>query len=228
MTWVAAAVAGASVATGAIQYFKGKNDQKRNNRPTYQIPDEAKQNLSLAQQMAAQGLPEQQRQNYIENIQRSNASALSELGSRKAGIAGVAALDQRSKDSYQNLLGMDSQARMANQRYLFEQNQNMANYQDQAFQVNSLNPYYEKTARNEALMGAGLQNVGRGIQMGASAIGRYGQGSYPASNNPYSVPSGYRNSNPGFTNYNPNSVEFNPYNGMYGNDNIQSIYNNIG
>lgn len=232
MTWVAAAVASASLTAGGIQYFKGKADQKKNKRPAYEIPDEVKQNMSLAQQMAVQGLPEEQKQQYIDNIQRSTATSLRNLGSRNAGLAGVAQVQQQQNQGYQNLFAMDSQARQANQKGLFDQNQNLANYRDQAFQVNQINPYYEKTAKNEALMGAGLQNIGKGFQMGASTMGKYpGQGGpkstgYPAQGNPYG---GYQNSNPNFYNYGygQGSVQENPYNGMYDNNN-QDLYNDIG
>ena len=231
MTWVAAAVASAGITAGGIQYFKGKADQKRNNRPTYQVPDEVKQNLSLSQQMAMQGIPEEQRQNYIDNIQRTSATSLRNLGSRNSGLAGVAQVQQQQNNAYQQLFGMDAQARQANQKGVLDQNQNLANYKDQAFQVNQVNPYYEKTAKNEALMGAGLQNISKGFQMGASTMGKYpGQGGqrnsgYPAQGNPYN---GYQGSNPNFFNYGyGQGLQDNPYNGMYDNNN-QDLYNDIG
>lgn len=230
MTWVAAAVASAGATVGAVQYFKGKADQKRNKRPTYEIPDEVKQNLSLSQQMALQGIPEEQRQNYIDNIQRTSATSLRNLGSRNAGLAGVAQVQQNQNNAYQNLFTMDAQARQANQKGVLDQNQNLANYRDQAFQVNRINPYYENTAKNEALMGAGLQNISKGMQMGASTMGKYGSngGGYPAQGNPYTFNRNqYNQQNPGFQNYDPYGVQFNPYNGAYNNDN-QDLYNDIG
>lgn len=236
MTWVAAAVASASITAGGIQYFKGKADQKKNKRPAYEIPDEVKQNMSLAQQMAVQGLPEEQKQQYINNIQRSTATSLRNLGSRNAGLAGVAQVQQQQNNGYQQLFGMDAQARQANQRGLFEQNQNMANYRDQAFQVNKINPYYEMTAKNETMMGAGLQNIGKGFQMGASTMGKYGSaggqnpGGYQAQGKPYfntpagmnqgMYPAAYQQS------YNETPNSYDQYNGQYGTSNdVQDMYN---
>jgi hypothetical protein len=231
MTWVAAAVASAGATVGAVQYFKGKADQKKNKRPTYEIPEEAKQNLTLAQQMALQGIPEAQRQNYIDNIQRTSATSLRNLGSRNAALAGVAQVQQQQNNAYQQLFGMDAQARQANQKGILDQNQNLANYRDQAFQLNSINPYYEKTAQNQAMMGAGLQNFGKSFQMGASTMGKYGSnggGGYLAQGNPYTFNrTQYNQQSPDFYNYNPNSIQFDPNNGNYNNDN-QDLYNDIG
>lgn len=222
-TWVAAAVGSATVTAGAIQYFKGKSDQKKNKRPDYQIPDEVNQNLSLEQRMALQGLPQEQKQQYIDNIQRNSSNSLRELGTRNAGLAGVATANQQQGDAYQNLLGMDSQARMANQKGVIDANQNLANYRDQAFQTNQLNPYYEKTAQNQAMMGAGLQNIGKGVQLGGSGFSSYGKsnGGYPAQGSPYN---GYKNSNPSYFNYNQNSIQYSPNNGMYNNDSSNGGY----
>lgn len=231
MTWVAAAVASAGATVGAVQYFKGKADQKKNKRPTYEIPEEAKQNLTLAQQMALQGIPEAQRQNYIDNIQRTSATSLRNLGSRNAALAGVAQVQQQQNNAYQQLFGMDAQARQANQKGILDQNQNMANYRDQAFQFNSVNPYYEKTAQNQAMMGAGLQNLGKSFQMGASTMGKYGNnggGGYLAQGNPYTTNRAqYNQQYPDFYNYNQNSIQFDPNKGNYNNDN-QDLYNDIG
>ncbi len=42
----------------------------------------------------------------------------------------------------------------------------MADYRDQAFQINKENPYYEQTASNNAMIGAGMQNLSQGFQQG--------------------------------------------------------------
>jgi hypothetical protein len=157
---------GASVTLGAAQLAYGLYKQKHNKRPVYEIPDEVNQNLTDAQRQALQGLPEEQKQQFISNIQRGQAYGLGQLGSRKAGLAGVAALNQQSNDAYGNLLAMDSQARMQNQAALMQQRQNVADYKDQAFQFNKVNPYYEQTASNNAMIGAGMQNVSQGFQAG--------------------------------------------------------------
>lgn len=171
--------AGASTtALGLHQYYKGKKMRKNNKRPTYEIPEEVKQNLSQAQNMALQGLPEEQKQQYLSNLQRGSAQALSSSSSRGGGLAGIANINQQQNDAYGNMLSMDSQARFQNQGVLMGQRQNMADYRDQAFQVNKMNPYYEKEAEALAMQGAGQQNIGNSFQIaqgkGSSGMGGAG------------------------------------------------------
>jgi hypothetical protein len=153
----------ATAGLGAAQLGYGLYQQSKNKRPTYEIPPEIKANMTLAQQQALQGLPEEQKQQFINNTQRSQAFSMSQLGSRKAGLSGVAAINQQGQDAYGNLMAQDAQARMQNQNKLYAANQTMADYKDQAFQLNESNLYYEKTAQNNAMMGAGIQNLTGGL-----------------------------------------------------------------
>lgn len=166
------AAGGATTLLGLNQYYKGKKMLKNNKRPTYEIPAEVQANLNQAEQMALQGMPEEQKQQYINNLQRSQAFSMSQMGSRKAGLAGVAAVNQQGVDAYGNLLSMDAQARMQNQGVLMNQRQNMADYRDQAFQINKLNPYYEKQSEGLAMQGAGMQNVGNSFQIAGGGSGQ--------------------------------------------------------
>jgi len=157
---------GASTTLGAAQLAYGLYKQKRNKRPVYEIPDEIKQNLTQAQNAALQGLPEEQKQQYLTNIQRGQAQSLASSGSRRGGLAGIAGLNQQQNDAYANLLSMDASARMQNQNQLYGMRQGMADYKDQAWQINKLNPYYEQTSQNNAMIGAGMQNMSQGFQAG--------------------------------------------------------------
>lgn len=203
---------GASTTLGAVQLAYGMYQQKKNKRPTYEIPQEIQQNLTQAQNMALQGLPEEQKQQYLSNLQRGSAQALASSSSRGGGLAGIANINQQQNDAYGNLLSMDSQARNQNQQLLMGQRQTMADYKDQAFQINKVNPYYEKTSQNNAMMGAGMQNMSQGFQAGNTG----GSGGYentggksqqqvtPQSGNQYYSPNG--NDATGMYNFNPNST----------------------
>lgn len=162
---------GATVTMGTAQMIYGMYLDSKNKRPTYNIPQEVLQNLSVAEKMTLQGLPEEQKQEYISSLQRSGAFGLRELGTRKAGIAGVAALNENQNRAYANLMAQDSAARMENQKLAMQARQTVADYRDQAFQINQLNPYYEKKAEAEALKGAGMQNVSSGFQGGGGGMG---------------------------------------------------------
>jgi hypothetical protein len=154
---------------GIYQYAKGQQEQDANKRPEYQIPKEISDNLSQAQMMALEGLPAEQKQQYIQNIQRSSNFGLRAISSRKGGLAGVAGLVQNQNDASANLLSQDAAARQQNQRFAMQEGNTMANYKDQAFKINKLNPYYEKTAESQALLGAGIQNIAGGIRQGEGA-----------------------------------------------------------
>lgn len=211
---------------GLHQYYNGKKMEKNNKRPTYEIPDEVKQNLSQAQQMALQGLPEEQKQQFLSNIERGQAFGMSQIGSRKGGLAGVAAMNQNANDAYGNLMSMDAQARMQNQGVLMNQRQNMADYKDQAFQVNKMNPYYEVQARAEAMKGAGVQNIGNSFSIAGRKQGQ-SENTDAKTKQPEQdqMSQQYWNQKQGMTNYNPQS-----YNGSgnYNNDSASSMYSNVG
>lgn len=160
------AAGGATVTAGAAQTLYGLYLQKKNKRPEYQIPQEVFQNLTQAQQAALEGMPEEQRMQYIQNIQRGTATGLSQLGSRKAGVAGLAVLNQQQNDAYANIAAQDAAMKQQNQQQVLDARQNLADYRDQQFQLNKLNPYYEKVQEAQGMLGAGMQNVTQGFQMG--------------------------------------------------------------
>lgn len=167
---------------GAIGYF-GTSETKR---PDYTIPEEIRQNLSDAQFAALQGLPEEQKQQFISNLQRGSSYSLNQMSDRKSGIAGLAALNENQNQAYLGLANADAAVKRQNQQLLVGARKDMADYKDQKFQVNELNKYYEDTAKSQAQQGALLQNVSTGIQM----YGAYGNKQSPQStsnngNNPY-------------------------------------------
>lgn len=162
---------GMTNALAVYQYHKGRKMQKGNVRPTYNIPEEITANLTDAQRMALEGLPAEQKQQFINNIQRSQNFGLSALSDRKAGLSGLGSLVQNTTDAYSNLLTQDAAARMQNQQSLMNARGQMAQYKDQAFELNKLNPYYEKEAAAQALMGAGMQNFVKAHQTAAQGMG---------------------------------------------------------
>jgi hypothetical protein len=171
---------------GGAQYLKGKKLERENQRPTYQIPQESFQNLTQAQQMELQGLPEEQKQAYIESLQQQTAYGLGQIGSRKGGLTGLAGLVNQQNQGMQNLMTQDASARMANIHGLMNQRQNVADYRGQEFQFNKLNPFYFKQAQAEALKGSGMQNTMTGLgnlgYMGGMAYDAYSQNNQPTQN----------------------------------------------
>ncbi len=183
MTWVAAGVASGMATAAGVRYVKAKMDAKKDekNRPQYQIPEEVKANMTQADQMALQGLPEEQKQQFANNIQRSQAFGLSQMGNRKAGLTGLAAVNQQGIDAYGNLMSADAQARQQNQLLQMQQRQVLADYKDQQSQLNKINPYYENMRRREARNDALAQNL---INAGGTFLGGFGGGGKSASQAP--------------------------------------------
>lgn len=149
----------AQAGAGAYQLIKGSAQMANNKRPEYQIPDEIKNNLTIAQQQALEGLPEEQRKIFIENIQRSSANAISQAQDRRSGLVGLTGIAQSESDAYRNLLAMDVAARQANQAKVVAANKDMATYKDQAFEANQMEPYRYKQNQASAMVGSGMQNI---------------------------------------------------------------------
>jgi len=167
---------GATTTLGAVQLGIGLYNQKHTKRPTYEIPPEVAAGLNEAQRQALQGMPEEQRQQAISDMQRGQAYSLSQASSRKGGLQGIAALNENQNRGYATLANLSSQMRAQKQAQVFNQLQNVADYKGQKFQLNQLNPYYEKTAQNQAMIGAGMQNISQGFQASNSG-GNYAQNS---------------------------------------------------
>jgi hypothetical protein len=157
---------GATTTLGAAQLAYGLYKQKKNKRPNYEIPAEILANMTQADHMAYQGLPEEQKQQYINNLQRSQAYSLNQASSRKAGLTGLAAVNQQGIDAYSDLMADDAAARRQNQTLQMQQRQVLADYRDKQKELNEYNKYYEDTAQNQAMIGAGMQNVSQGLQSG--------------------------------------------------------------
>lgn len=149
---------------GYHQYLKGLKQKEGLVRPEYEIPQEVQQNLTQAQLMALEGLPAEQKRQYIQNIQRSMTSNLAALTGRKAGLVGVSGLAQTEADAYGNLLGMDAQARQANQQQLMQQRALMGDQKALQWQINQMQPYLQSYGEAQGLIGAGTQNMAQGSQ----------------------------------------------------------------
>lgn len=173
----------AQAGVGAYQLIKGSAQMANNKRPEYQIPDEIKNNLTMAQQQALEGLPEEQRKIFIENIQRSSANAISQAQDRRSGLVGLTGIAQSESDAYRNLLAMDVAARQANQAKVVAANKDMATYKDQAFEANEMEPYRFKQNQASAMVGSGMQNI-FGAAQGAATQSIYNPKAAPAQQAP--------------------------------------------
>ncbi len=167
---------GGVVGAGVGLYGAYTQNEADDNRPKYEIPSEIKANLSQAQQQALQGLPEEQKAQFIKNMQRQTAYGLGQASSRKAGLIGISGMNQQNNDALENLSVADAQARMANQDKLSGARSQMADYKGQEFQINQENPYYEGKAQQQAQRGANLDSINNAVNTGVNVYGQYKQG----------------------------------------------------
>lgn len=158
-----AILGGIQSAAGLAQIIKGQRLAKQNKAPSYEIPKEIEDNLSQAQMMALEGLPPEQKKQYVDNIQRQQNFGLAALGDRKAGISGLATLTQQGQDAYSNLLSQDAAARQQNQSAVMDARTQLAGFKDKSFELNKLMPFQQKAEAAQGLTGAGMQNVFGGL-----------------------------------------------------------------
>jgi hypothetical protein len=155
---------------GIFQAFKGGNKLKGLERPIYQIPDELRQNVGVAERMATQGIGGTQKQEYQQALDRSSQFSLRGLSDRRAGIGAVTGVQNQLNTGAQRLMSMDDQARLRNQQLAISARERLALAKDQAFQLNQLQPYMDKRSEGQALIGAGIQNIAGGLD---SASGNF-------------------------------------------------------
>ena len=154
-----------------VAYGKYLSDQAAKSNHDYTIPPEIQANLTEANQRALEGLPAAQKQEYVNSLNRSSAYSNSNLGSLNAGLRGVAGANNQMNAGYGNLLAQDSAARANNQNAVYGQRQNMADYKDQAWYINTYQPYIHLRNQGEALESAGTQQVGNAMQTAAGSTG---------------------------------------------------------
>lgn len=157
--------------TGYFQRRKAKKELAKLQRPEYTIPNEILQNQRRAEQAANEGLPSQQYNQAMQNIQRQQSRALTAAGSRRGALMALPGLQQQANDQQLNLDVKDAQARMANQQQLYGINSQVAGYRDKAFNINKMQPYQDNLNYYRSLLGAGNQNLIGGIDKAASGAG---------------------------------------------------------
>lgn len=170
--------AGYGLYSGLHQKSQANKLMKQNQYPTQQVPQGIQQDATRANQLALQGLPSAQYQQAMQNIQRQQANAILASQSRNAGMGTIGSIQQGVQDAQLGLAGQDEAARLKNIENAQQQNQVLGQYQNQAFDWNSKNRYLQTYQYANSLMGAGYQNVTRGIDSAASGLTRLPNSAY--------------------------------------------------
>lgn len=145
---------------GAIQTGVGIAKARATTRPEYILPRAIEEQMTDAERMSYYGLPEAQKQEFLNNIGRSTAGAVRGASDRRGGLGAVATASQMEQDAYSGLLSADAQARFANLDRLQQVRSQYAQFEDRAFELNELQPYMQEVMGAAALSGAGMQNIG--------------------------------------------------------------------
>lgn len=148
---------------GIFDIFGGNRRARRNVRPVAQVNENYLKNVALAEQMGRQGLPQQQYNLGLQNINRNQSAALGALSRSANPNAGLQGLLRASNDATMGLDVQNANARLNNQRFAFGQRNNLANEQQRVFDWNQKGKYLEEAQAASQQINAGKQNAMGGL-----------------------------------------------------------------
>lgn len=200
MTLVAAGIgAGTSLAiagVGMYQANKSKKEAKKAldalKQPEYIIPQELKDNLSDAENRTLEGLPAEQKQEFVKNLDRNSVANLKASSDRKGGLMGLQAQTSAANDAYTNLVSMDAAAIQKDKQLKKTEVNNaritMANAKDKSQGIDQANYQAELTgiqgdlqAAKQNQNNAMMSMVNTAGNFGGAAAGSIGSGNKPSS-----------------------------------------------
>jgi hypothetical protein len=121
------------------------------------------QNVNLAERQAQTGLPQESKDYYTDQVNRTTAAGLSSIGSLRSGISGVSSLATSVLDSNRQLASMDAGVRLENRDKWMQQRDNLVSQQETAFDYEMGYDILERS-RYLAEMSAGRQQMNDGLQ----------------------------------------------------------------
>jgi len=180
MALLAAGIIGGGSAllkTGLGFYQKRQGDKARNSlvQPEYKIPDELYANLSDAEKRQVEGLPAEQKADFVRNVERGRSTSLKAAADRKGGLLGIQESARNETDAYNNLVQIDAAARKQSQlekeAAIRNARGDIANAKNMKFGIKDQNYNNQLNAANSDI-GAGMQNIFGGVsQLGTTALG---------------------------------------------------------
>lgn len=160
--------------SGIVDIFGGKKRARNNVRPMAQVNENYLKNVALAEQMGRQGLPQQQYNLGLQNIQRNQSGVLGALSRSSNPNAGLQGLLRASNDATMGLDVQNANARLNNQRFAFGQRANLAQDQQRVWDWNQKGKYLEEAQAAAQQIGSGKQNAFGSLtdlsQLGQSAL----------------------------------------------------------
>lgn len=151
--------------------------------PDEAIPNDVLQNQKMAQLRANTGLPSEQYNQAMKNLQRQQLISLNRAQDRRGGLALLAGNQQGYNDSILNLDVKNAEARLKNENTLYGINNNVARWKDKVWQNNVKDKWDRKYQYGMSLLGAGNQNLTGGLDQIAAGGLRYGASGGFSNNN---------------------------------------------
>lgn len=147
---------------GYFQNRKGNKLLKKLQYPTQVIPSAIRENKKQAEIDAATGLPQEQYNKAMKNIQRNQLAKLRVGMDRNSGISLISSLADIENDAIGDLDAADAQARILNKRNLQGVNNTYGNWQNQVWQNNVKDKYDRDYDYAMSLKGQGGSNLASG------------------------------------------------------------------
>ena len=176
MSWIASGTAAVSLGTQGYQMYKASQQEKEGRKamnrliePTYEIPQEVYDQISTDEARALEGLPTEQKREYVRNLERSQQQALKTSADRRGGLINAQNLANQQVDAYSNLMTKDALARQQNQANLKQSKQALAQ-QKLAKKQFEENRYQAGLESAQAMMGAGIQGQDAALGNMASTL----------------------------------------------------------
>lgn len=142
---------------GISQAQAGKRGLAGLERPVYDIPDAAKQQLAISE--AAYADPRMPGEARANSQIGQTLSAMLRAGRDSSNpMAGLAMAQANSNRAYNDLATSSAQYQMQDQQNLQQNLGQYAQYEDQKWQLNKFSPYADKYNEYREMVGAGQQN----------------------------------------------------------------------
>jgi len=168
--------AGLSAGVGAIQRGQANKWLKNNQQPMESMPTEIKQNQQLAQIRANTGMPSEQYNNAMKNIQRQQLMSLRAAGQMGGGkaLSILGGINEQGNNAVGDLDARDAQMRVSNEGQLMNVNNNVANWKSQLFDRNVRQKWQRQFDQMAGQLTAGNMNLIGGADRLLAAGGQFG------------------------------------------------------
>lgn len=170
---IAAAGALYTIGSGIAQKAKANRIRRQNVRPQFQIQPEYTKNVSLAQNMAQEGLPQSAEQFYQTQAERALQSANDTALQTGQGVNAIAGNLDVYNQGVGRIAAQSGLLKNENIRYLIDQQTKMAEERQKEFAINQYAPFQERAREAAAMTNAGSQNINTGIQQGIAAAASF-------------------------------------------------------